>query len=292
MMHRVRKCFFVTILTGACLALGMLPAQAQERDNTLPRVSPNASVSQTIGVTEVEINYGRPSVRDRVIYGDLVPYDEIWRTGANEATTISFSSPVQIEGEPLDAGTYALFTIPGQDTWTIVFNENPEQWGAYEYDSNEDVLHVEVTPESADMREMLTFTFHNVTDTSATCVLHWDETRVPFEITVNTPEVIQAQAEEAISDGDDWQTPLRFAMYALQNEVLTEEALEWADQSIDREERFDNLAVKARLLAVQGDYDQAIATAERALTRAEQQSESPNGMQELQQDLEEWEAQL
>ncbi len=288
----MRTCFLASLFLGALLALGGLPSQAQERGNTLPRVSPNATVSQTIGVTDVEITYGRPSVRGRTIYGDLVPYDEIWRTGANEATTISFSSPVQVEGESLDAGTYSLFTVPGQDTWTIVFNEEPEQWGAYEYDSSQDVLRVEVTPESADMREMLTFTFHNVTDTSATSVLHWAETRVPFEITVNTPEVLQARAEEAISGGTDWQTPLRFASYALENDVLTEDALQWADQSIEREERFENLAIKARLLAAQGEYEQAVTTAETALSKAEEQNEAPNGMQELQQQVEEWETQL
>lgn len=291
MMHRLRTYFLVTAFSGALLFLGALPGQAQERDNTLPRVSPNATVSQTIGVTEVEITYGRPSARGRTIYGGLVPYDEIWRTGANEATTISFSTPVQVEGESLDEGTYALFTIPGQDTWSIIFNENPEQWGAYEHDPSEDVLEVEVTPESADMREMMTFTFHNVTDTSATCVLHWAETRVPFEITVNTPDVIQAQAQEAISASDDWQTPLRFASYALENEVLTEDALQWADRSIERKERFENLAIKARLLAAEGDYEQAITTAEAALSQADEQEDPPNGLDDLQQQVQEWEAQ-
>lgn len=292
MMLRLYKSVLVSFVLGAFLAVGLQRAHAQDRGNTLPRVSPNASVSQTIGVTEVEISYGRPSVRGRTIYGDLVPYGEIWRTGANEATTISFSSPVQIEGESLEAGTYALFTIPGQDTWSIIFNENPDQWGAYEHDPSEDVLEVEVPPESADMREMLTFTFHNVTDTSATSVLHWAETRVPFQITVNTPQVLQARAEEAISGGDDWQTPLRFASYALENDVLTEEALQWVDQSIDREERFENLAIKARLLATQGSYDEAITTAEAALSQAEERDEMPNGMQELEQQVKEWESQM
>lgn len=292
MMNPVRKCYFVAILMGAALALGVLPVQAQERGNTLPRVSPNAAVSQTIGVTEVKITYGRPSVRGREIFGGLVPYGEIWRTGANEATTISFSSPVQVEGKPLEKGTYSLFTIPGQNTWTVVFNDQPNQWGAYEYDSSQDVLRVEVTPESADMREMMTFTFPNVTDTSGTAVLHWAETRVPFEITVNTPEVIQARAEEAISGGDGWQTPLQFASYALENDVLTEDALEWVNRSIEREERFENLAIKARLLAKQGEYEQAVTTAEAALSRAEKREEAPNGLQELQQQVKEWEAQL
>lgn len=161
------------------------PSLGQERGNDEARVSPNAAVSQTIGTTEVRLTYGRPSVNDRTIFAadGLVPYGEVWRTGANEATTISVSSDVMVEGEPLSAGTYSLYTIPGEDSWTIIFNDIANQWGT-NYDSSEDVLRVEVTPESAPQREMMMFSFTNVTDTSGTCVLHWNETRVPFEIEV------------------------------------------------------------------------------------------------------------
>ena len=159
------------------------PATAQERGNDEPRVSPNAAVSQTIGTTEVRITYGRPQVNGRTIFGELVSYDEVWRTGANEATTFSVSSDVTIEGEPLSAGTYSLYTIPGEETWTLIFNNIADQWGT-NYDQSEDALRVEVTPESAPSREMMTFLFEEVTDTSGTCVLHWAEVRVPFEIQV------------------------------------------------------------------------------------------------------------
>jgi hypothetical protein len=161
------------------------PATAQERGNEEPRVSPNAAVSQTIGTTEVRITYGRPKVKGRTIFGGLVPYDEVWRTGANEATTFSVSSDVTIEGEPLSAGTYSLYTIPGPDSWTIIFNKVANQWGT-NYDQSEDALRVDVTPESAPSREMTTFLFEDVTETSGTCVLHWAEVRVPFEIQVST----------------------------------------------------------------------------------------------------------
>lgn len=163
--------------------MSVAPATAQERGNEKPRTSPNAAVSQTIGTTEVRITYGRPQVNDRTIYGELVPYNEVWRAGANEATTFSVSSDVTIEGEPLSAGTYSLYTIPGQDTWTIIFNNVANQWGT-NYDQSEDALRVEVTPESASSREMLTFLFEEVTNTSGTCVLHWADVRVPFKIQV------------------------------------------------------------------------------------------------------------
>lgn len=155
---------------------------AQERANEEARVSPNASVSQTIGTTEVIITYGRPAVNNRIIFGDLVPFDQIWRTGANEATTITFSDDVTVEGEKLEAGTYGLFTVPGEDTWTIVFNENPTQWGAFDYNSDEDALRVEVEPEKAPPMEQMMFYFEDVTEESGTIVLHWDDVKVPFTV--------------------------------------------------------------------------------------------------------------
>ena len=172
------------LLPALLLLLGAVaPAAAQERGNEEARTSPNAAVSQTIGTTEVRIAYGRPQVNDRTIFGGLVAYGEVWRTGANEATTISFSDDVMVEGESIAAGTYSLYTIPGQDTWTIIFNDVANQWGT-QYNAEEDVLRVEVTPESAPFHEMMTFRFGGVTESSGTAELLWAETRVPFEIQI------------------------------------------------------------------------------------------------------------
>ena len=166
-------------------AFAVAPAFAQERGNEEPRTSPNAAVSQTIGTTEVRITYGRPYVNDRTIFGGLVPYEEVWRTGANEATTFSVSSDVTIQGQPLPQGTYSLYTIPGQDQWTLIFNTVANQWGT-QYDQSKDALRVQVSPESGPHREMMTFSFEAVTNEQGTCVLHWAETRVPFDIQVAT----------------------------------------------------------------------------------------------------------
>ena len=169
----------------ALLALAFLlalPVAAQERGNDEPRKSPNASVSQTIGTTQVTVGYSRPSVRDRVIFGELVPFDAVWRTGANEATTISFSDAVMFGGQEVPAGTYALFTMPGQESWSVMVNTADEQWGAMDYDAEQNVATVEVKPEAATAAEMMTFYFDNVTDTEGMLVLHWDETRVPVMI--------------------------------------------------------------------------------------------------------------
>ena len=246
-------------------------------------------VGQTVGVTDVVITYGRPSVRGRTIYGDLVPYGEVWRAGANEATTITFEDDVMIEGEALSAGTYALFTIPTEDTWTVIFNENAEQWGAYGYDETQDALRVTVDPEAAPAQEMLTFTFEDVTDTTATAVLHWDEVRVPVALQVDTDAVILSNAQGEIPGAGSWQVPLQYASYALQNEVYLEEALDWADTALSKEENFYTLAVKARLLAATGAYDEAVSVAERAITEGEAAENPPNGLDELKASVEEWE---
>lgn len=266
-------------------------AHAQERGNTLPRVSPNAAVSQTIGVTDVQIAYGRPSVRGRDIFGGLVPYGEVWRTGANEATTISFSDDVQVEGQPLAAGTYSLFTVPGHSKWTIVFNETANQWGAYEYDESQDALRVEVTPtEAPHYHEQMSFHFGHVTDTSAQAALVWDQTRVPFRIQTDTDANVRANAEAAVADADDWRVPYQYAAYALETGAYPDVALRWADRSIALEENFQNTALKARLLASTGRYDDAAQLAKHALTMAENMDDAPQGLDQLREQVADWQA--
>lgn len=180
------KTHIYTILLSfvfVCFAFNPL-AQAQERGNDSPRVSPNATVSQTIGTNVVTVTYGRPSVNDREVFGDLEPYGEVWRAGANEATTITFSDDVSIEGQHLSAGTYGLFTVPGEDEWTIIFNSVPNQWGAYDYNNEDDVLRVDVTPEEGQHMEQFMIYFESVNEDSGTAVLHWSTVKVPFEIEV------------------------------------------------------------------------------------------------------------
>jgi uncharacterized lipoprotein len=153
---------------------------AQERAMDEVRVSPNAAVSQTIGTTQVSITYGRPGVKERTIFGDIVPYGQVWRTGANESTAITFSKDVTVEGEPIQAGTYSLYTIPEKEEWTIIFNSKLS-WGTM-YEPQHDIARFTVKPESADKKENLAFYFTDLTDTSAVAVIHWDTLKVPFTI--------------------------------------------------------------------------------------------------------------
>ena len=283
----------ISVLSIVAFTLAFLlavpEAEAQERSNALPRVSPNAAVTQTIGVTEMQIAYARPSVRDRTIFGNLVPYGEVWRTGANEATTISFSTPVQIEGESLDAGTYAFFTVPGENEWTLIFNNEAEQWGAYNYDEGADALRVTVEPRDMASTEMMTFSVPQVTDSTATVHLRWAGIGVPFQVSTDTDTNIRRLAEDAASNPSSWQGPAQYAGYALENGVMLEDALSWVEASVETEKTFQNTNLHARLLAANGRYDEAVTAAEDALSMAESMDEMPRGAEDLRSKMSEWE---
>ncbi|HEX9952484.1 MAG TPA: DUF2911 domain-containing protein [Rubricoccaceae bacterium] len=173
-----------------CLVLAAVAAptvRAQTRASDEVRPSPNALVGQTIGTTDVTITYGRPSVRGRDVFGpdttSLVPFGQVWRLGANEATTLTVSAPVRVAGQPLAAGTYAVFAIPGAAEWTLVLNRVAEQWGAFRYDATQDALRVTATPQAFPHAvEMFEIGFDDVSESSATLTFTWDRVRVPVRI--------------------------------------------------------------------------------------------------------------
>lgn len=180
-----RKGKLAAVLAVLALAAGVTAgmAAAQKRDNKEPRPSPNAAVSQTIGTTEVTVTYGRPAVKGRNVWADLAPYGKVWRTGANECATITFSKNVLVEGKPLAAGTYGLFTIPGEKEWTWIFSKNASQWGAFSYKQADDALRVTSQPHMAHHpHEWLTFSFEKLESGAATLELHWEKIAVPLRI--------------------------------------------------------------------------------------------------------------
>lgn len=172
-----------TLLLVVLVAAATLPVLGQ-RASDEPRPSPNARVSQTIGVTDVTISFGRPGVKGREIWGALVPYGQVWRTGANEATTITFGNAVTVQGQNLSAGTYALFTLPTADEWTLIFNKTANQWGAFSYNASQDALRVKVKPRTAGHEEWMSFRFSDLSVSSATIVLAWEKLAVPFKVEV------------------------------------------------------------------------------------------------------------
>jgi len=260
-----------TLVLAMTLALPLAAQMQQQAPQfQVPRPSPKATLSQTIGFTDVTITYSRPSARGRDIFGGLVPYDKVWRTGANEATTISFSEDVTIDGQPLPKGTYSLHTIPGKDSWTIIFNKVANQWGSFSYDESKDALRVTAKPHRDEYNEVMTFSIPKVTADEATVEIKWTNLAVPFTIGTGTTRKVLAEARAAVAAAkpDDWRTPLRAASFAVENRVDLEQANRWLDQSIRINENLSNLFEKARAQAAMGDKAGAIKTAQRAIEKA------------------------
>lgn len=269
------------------LGAGSRGALAQPPGQQLPRPSPNATVAQTIGVTEVTVRYSRPGVKGRVIWGKLVPYGEVWRTGANENTTIRFSTPVRIDGKELAAGIYGLQTIPGPDEWTIILSKDADEWGAFSYKPEHDALRFHVKPApAAEPQEWMSFDFRNLSDTSAVLALRWEKLEVAWKIEADTPRLLVGTAQSDLR----WQDAA--AAWCIQSGTCLEEAARWLDASITVEPTFSNQRAKARLLARKNDYKGAVATGERALAAAHaaKQQPPPAQVSDLQAQIAEWKA--
>jgi len=278
-----------TAVVAALIALGAgsRAALAQAPGPQLPRPSPNATVAQTFGVTEVTVRYSRPGVKGRVIWGKVVPYGEVWRTGANENTTIRFSTPVRIDGKELPAGIYGLQTIPGPDDWTIILSKDADEWGAFSYKPDHDALRFHAKPApAAEPQEWMSFDFRNLSDTSAMLALRWEKLEVAWKIEADTPRLLVGTAQSDLR----WQDAA--AAWCIQSGTCLKEAARWLDASIAVEPTFGNQRAKARLLARENDYKGAVATGERALAAAHaaKQPPPPAQVSDLQAQIAEWKA--
>jgi hypothetical protein len=233
-----------------------------------PRPSPGATLMQTVGLTDITIKYSRPGVKGRAIWGALVPYDKVWRTGANEATTISFSDDVTVEGQKLAKGTYSLHTIPGQAQWTIIFNSVADQWGSYSYDAAKDVLRVNVKPEAGSHTEWLTFDIPEMTTDTAKIAIRWEKIVVPFTVNTDTTARVMTSFKNAMSP--DWRTPFQAANFAFENKgVATDQQIsDWLDKSLSINQNISNLWLKARYLERLGKKAEAIKAGEQAIAAA------------------------
>jgi hypothetical protein len=249
-----------------------------------PRPSPGAVVTQTIGITDVTIDYSRPGVKDRVIWGQLVPYNKVWRTGANSVTSITFSDPVRVDGNPLPAGTYGIHTIPAENDWTFLFSGNTKAGGSSEFKEADVVLKINVKPEAAAYTERMIFTFTNVTDTSSIVNLIWDKLKVSFTVTTETQKLVLAAAEKEI----DWSTPMQAAAYCLQNNANLDKAMSWINASTEINENYWNLRIKARLLEKTGSKEEAVSTMEKALKLGNEMDNKPFDLDQMEKLLKDW----
>jgi len=259
-----------TNLTTAVLAVVLATATlapAAHAQLKLPRVSPAATVTQTIGLTDLTVSYCRPGVKGRVIWGDLVPYGEPWRTGANEATRFTTTDPILFGGKELAAGAYSLFTIPGKDEWIVVINSEKDLWGAYEYKPEKDVMRVTVKPAAVEPQEWMEFSFEDLTPSSANLVLRWEKLRVavPIVVDVNGKTLAGARAAIEAMKSDDWRTPYQAANFCFTNDVAMDEGWKWLEKSLGIQQTWQNLGLQARWQAKQGKKDEALKTGAKAL---------------------------
>ncbi len=265
---------------------------AQTRDDALPRASPSATVSQTVGITQVTVTYGRPSAKGRTLFGAegsdaLETYGKVWRLGANEATTITFSTDVTVEGQPLAKGTYGLFAIPGADEWQFVFNKVAAQWGAFSYDEAQDALRVTTRAVETPNVEQLRFWFDDVTETSARVQMAWGTTMAGFTVESDTRARIM-DAAAASETATDWRVPYRYAAYALTQGLPAEMPLRLAERALTLENSYATVALKARLQAATGDFAGAATTGAAALALGRAMSSPPRDLAELEASVEEW----
>lgn len=235
-----RMMFILVVLVFSSLLISGLWAQ----EIKFPTVSPKASVTQTIGVTDITINYFRPGVKGRVIWGGLVPYDKTWRTGANSATTIEFSTDVMIEGNKLAAGKYGLFTIPGTEEWVVIFSKQADIWGDYDYKESEDVLRIKVKPMPAPFCEWMMFAFADLAEDSAKVILHWEKLMVGFTVKVDTQGMIFSNIEKTM--GRYWVPPYQSARFAFDKGMI-DKAKEWIDLSVSLKPGYGNTLLKAKI---------------------------------------------
>jgi len=252
-----------------CLAAS-LPLAFGQTLLTLPEASQRATISQRLGLTDITITYHRPLVNGRKVWGGLVPYDQVWRAGANENTVISFSDPVSVEGEMIPKGNYGLHMIPGTDQWTIIFSKNSSAWGSFTYKQDEDALRVKVKPQASEMHEALAYDFDDLKRDSAAVTMRWEKLAVPFHVSVNEKELTMASLRDQLRGGMQytWEGWAEAANYSLTNKVDLEQGLTWAGKAIGQEERYDTLMLKAQFLDALQRAGEAEPLRKRALEMA------------------------
>ncbi|MEJ2545907.1 MAG: DUF2911 domain-containing protein [Calditrichaceae bacterium] len=259
------RVIFIVLVSGM-----LMMAFAQEQIQT-PRPSPGATLTQQIGVMEVTVKYSRPGIKDREIYGGLVPFGELWRTGANATTSFKFSDDVVIEGNKISAGEYGLYTIPGQDEWTIIFNKDLG-WGTGAYKEEDDVVRFKVKPEKISPTvETLTIEFDHIRDNWAYVVLSWENTLVKFKIEFDVDAKVMSQIEKemAVPEKTHENNFYAAADYYYNHDKDLKQALSWVNTAIEKiPDAFWMIRLKSQIQAKMGNYKDAIETAKLGIEAA------------------------
>jgi hypothetical protein len=251
----------LVLASGLVFTCGLL-AQTPKVD--FPAASPACTLKQHVGLTDIEIVYSRPGVKGRPIFGGLVPYGQVWRTGANNATKITFSTPVKLNGAEIPAGTYALFTIPGETEWTIIISKDTAA-SIFNYNQTNDLVRVKATPVKLSQTiETFTIEFTDIRDESATLNLLWEKTLVPVKIEIELTGKLVPQIEAVMSAAEGRKPYYQAALFYYDHGQDLQKASKWIDAAIADRETYYIVHLKAKILARLGDKEGAIAAAKRS----------------------------
>jgi len=257
--RRIRRA--VLVLSALCATAALAQSTTKLE---LPRPSPKGSVTQTVGLTDVSVAFSSPGVKGRKIWGEVVPFDQVWRAGANECTRLTLSTPISIEGKPVAAGSYCVFLLPQKSGWTFILSKNTEQAGSGDYKQSEDALRVPATASTIAVRERLAFTVIDFDDEKGTLAMEWETQRVAVKFTTGTRDKVLAQIRTL--KGDEWGPYNSAARYLLGAGLEPALAMQLADRSIHLKETWNNVWTKAQLLHAAGKTSEALAAAQRAQT--------------------------
>jgi hypothetical protein len=272
-MRNRYRCLLGLVVVLGCLT-GSANAQfkngSQATELKLPTLSQRSIITQRIGLTDITINYCRPLVGGRTLWGKEIPYDKVWRAGANENTVISFTDDVSIEGKALPAGTYGLHVIPTADAWTIIFSKNSTSWGSFSYDEKEDALRVTTKAQPAEFEEALEYSFEDVKPDSTAVTLRWAKLAVTFRVSADVNAIVLRSIQNQLRNtgGFTWAGYDEAALWLLDTNTNLDQALKWEDRSILAEERFDNLLTKSQILEAQGKNQEAAVVKAKAFEEA------------------------
>jgi Tfp pilus assembly protein PilF len=267
----VRRMRTPHLLSALAVTFVLSSASAQMQPLKVPEPSPAASVEQTVGLTDMKVSYHRPGVSGRQIWGALVPYGQVWRAGANENTTVTFSSPVKIAKKVLPAGTYGLHMIPTAKDWTVIFSSMSVLWGSYGYEPKEDALRLTVSPQPAEaFEERLSYRFDNPTETGVALTLRWEKLKIAVPIEVDTPAVVMASMRSQLRGGAQFNQSAwaQAAEYWVDHGGNLDEAQKMVDKSLASRETFHNLSVRAAIAQKKGDAKKATELRTKAMTVA------------------------
>ena len=269
MKHLILCTAFLTT-AATTLAPTAAAARAQEPSIEFPQASPASTLKQRFGLTDVEVVYSRPSMKGRKIFGGLVPNGEVWRTGANAATKITFSTDVGVEGMLVPAGSYALVTIPGDKEWTVILNKATGDWGAYAYDQKNDQLRVKVKPIAlTEPVETMTIDVDELRDATARLTIAWEKTRVPVKLETDLVDVLVPKIKEVMAGTSDKKPYLQAAMFYYEHDLDLKQALAWIDEGIKKQPDAVWMVYRKGLIQKKaGDKAGALTTAQASLDMA------------------------